>query len=68
MAKRVIAVISKDGDVTFDFYGFVGKACLNEARSLENQLKDLGVKVNIKEQTKKREFYVTDKNSLQDRG
>lgn len=68
MAKGVIAVISKDGDVTFDFNGFVGKACLSEAKNLEDQLKDLGVKVNIKEQTKKREFYVTDKSSLQDRG
>jgi len=68
MTKRIIAVISKDGDITFDFNGFVGEACLNEARNLEEQLKDQGVKVNIKEQTKKREFYVTDKNSLQDRG
>lgn len=68
MAKRIIAVISKDGDITFDFNGFIGKACLNEARKLEEQLKDQGVKVNIRELTKKREFYVTDKSSLQDRG
>lgn len=50
-------VITKDGEVVFDFEGFRGKVCDVEAEKIIEGLKKLGVNIEMKDRQNKPEYY-----------
>ncbi len=56
--KEIIIKVSKDGKVSVDFNGFVGKECFAERTRLEEILRRLGIDTKVEEEVKKPEAYV----------
>ena len=44
MAK-IIIVVDKEGNIKRDFIGFEGKECFQEAKEMDSELYDAGIKV-----------------------
>jgi len=59
MAKTIRYSIDKNGNVTLDFNGFRGKACIQEFQKLIEALKSYGITIDgdVK-QEKKAEYYM----------
>lgn len=52
--KKIIIAMDKNGNILFDFDGFPGQTCYDELQKLIENLKKLGVEVEI-QQTKPKE-------------
>ncbi len=58
MTRTIRYSISKDGQITLDFHGFRGKACLDEVEKILKALRDnFGINVDIESRELKTEFY-----------
>jgi len=55
--KNIKVIIDKDGRVRIEYSGFQGSECFIEAKKLYEQLKSLGVNVEIQETQVTQEFY-----------
>lgn len=65
--KGIEVIVDEDGKVTIKYTGFVGDACYHEARKLYQQLKSLGVDVEVQQIVPTQEAYTTTKTYAKER-
>jgi hypothetical protein len=62
--KTIKVIIDKDGKVKIEYNGFQGDQCFLEAKKLYEQLKSLGVNVEIQATQPTQEFYSKVKSNV----
>lgn len=65
--QQVRIIIKKDGSIEILYQGFQGEQCFIEAQRIYNQLKALGVNVEIKQIKKTQEYYTREGEKIEQR-
>lgn len=64
--KEIRIVIDKNGRISIDFDGFIGKQCFKEREKLQELLKKYGIDVSIEYEEKKPEAYIEEEQHVQE--